>query len=128
MANVFHNKIPTSKFFSGSKVNKREKAASQSIISVAVTDSAYSITSIDGIDCFRNTGAVTITLPNAIENKGRCIKFIQTDANILTIAQNADDANINGADADFTDCDAADDWVELYSTGTEWIILSQNIA
>lgn len=128
MANVFHNKVSTTKFFSGSKINKREKAVSQSIATVAVTDSAYSIASDDGIDCFRNAGAVTITLPPAAENKGRCITFLQTDVNTLTIAQNADSANIDGADSDFTSLDAADDWAELYCTGSEWIILKQNIS
>lgn len=128
MANSFNNKIPTTKFFSGSKINKREKAVSQSIYGVAVTDSDYTITSIDGIDHIRNTGANTITLPNAAENKGRCIGFIQVDANIMTIAQNADSANIDGLNLDFTSLDAADDWADLYCTGTEWIIIRQSIA
>jgi hypothetical protein len=128
MANVTHNAIKSTKFHNGKNVNKREKRGSQVVTTMVESDTAFSLETEDGIDCIRNTGAVTITLPKVAENKGRCICFLQVDAAILTIAQNADGANIDGANADFTDCDAADDWVELYSTGSEWLIRSLNIA
>lgn len=126
MANVFHNKISTTKFFKGSNIGKREKAVSQNISTVAVTDADYAITTIDGVDCVKNTGANTITLPNSAENTGRCITIIQEDTAALVIAQNADDANINGVDGNLTSLETAEDWVELFSTGTEWIIIKRN--
>lgn len=126
MANVISNQ----KLSTPSRVrsNKREGKLHTTNNTVLISDAAYSFESDDGINYVRNTGAVTITLPNAAANKGRCICFLQTDAAVLTIAQNADGANIDGANADFTALDAADDWAELYSTGTEWIVVKQNIA
>lgn len=129
MANVTHNPINTSKFFKGNNVNKREKSVSQSSYSVIVADTSFSLTSTDGIDAVRATATLTATLPNAAENKGRCICFINQDlADTLTIAQNADGANIDGAASNLTITGADDEWVELYCTGTEWIILKGNLA
>lgn len=126
MANSIKNARSSSKY--PSKFNKREISASMRNFSLAVTDSALSLSPDDGITHVRNTGAVTITLPAAAESKGRCISFLQTDAAVLTIAQNADGANIDGADANFTSLDAADDQVELFCDGSEWIIVRQHIA
>ena len=78
----------------------------------------------DAISMIRNTGASTITLPPAASNKGRSIKFFQTDAAVLTIAQNADDANINGADSNFAFTATASNGGELYCDGTEWLFVS----
>jgi hypothetical protein len=126
MANVISNRKNSSLY--PQKFNKRENRASTHNFSCAITDAALELQSDDGINFIRNTGEVTITLPPAAENTGRCISFLQVDAEVLTIAQNADGANIDGADADFDALDAADDWVELYCTGEEWIIVKQSIA
>lgn len=110
------------------KFNKRENRASTHNYSCAVTDSDLTLTSSDGINYVRNSGANTITLPPASDNKGRTIAFLQADLNTMTIAQNADSANIDGADADFTALDAADDCCDLFCTGTEWIIVRSSIS
>ena len=129
MANVTHNPIKSTKFFKGTNINKREKAASQSMKTLAVIDSALTITSDDGIDYIRATATATATLPKAAENKGRCLVcFNQDSGDTLTIAQNADGANIDGAGSNFTITGADDEWVELYCTGTEWIIVRQSNA
>ena len=75
-----------------------------------------------------STGENTVTLPDCSENAGRSIKFVQIDANTLTIAQNADGAYINGVDSDYTTCDAALDTVTLSSDGSAWYITSVNVA
>ena len=93
-----------------------------------VSDGDAVIQEDDGINFVRNTGANAITLPEAKRSVGRTICFLQADANIMTITQNADDANIDGADANFTSLDAADDWAELFCDGSEWIIVRQHIA
>jgi hypothetical protein len=96
---------------------------------VIVADSAVTLLTDDGVDVVRGTAALTVTLPKASENKGRCICFINQDAaETMTIAQFASGENIDGADASFTALDAEDDWVELYCTGSEWIIIKKNIA
>lgn len=126
MANSIKNQKYSSKY--PARFNAREGAARDRNNSLLVSDSAYSILSDDGINFIRNSGAVTITLPKAAENKGRCICFLQADANVLTIAQNADGANIDGANSDFVDLDAANDFAEFFCDGSEWIIVKQYIA
>ena len=126
MANSIKNQKYSSKY--PARFNKREGAARDRNNSLLISDADYSILADDGINYIRNSGANSMTLPVAAENKGRVICFLQADANILTIAQNADSANINGADADFADCDAADDFVELFCDGSEWIIVKQYIS
>lgn len=113
----------------GDAFNTRENRASDHNKSCLVS-SAESVALVeeDCISFVRNLGASTITLPPAGSSQGRCISFLQADAAILTVAQNADDANIDGADADFTSLDAADDWAELFCTGSEWLIVKQHIA
>ena len=128
MSTLHNRKLTANHPSKAQRFNKREARASSTLNSLVETDADYTIEADDGIDFVANTGANTVTLPPAAESKGRCIRFRQTDANILTIAQNADGADIDGADADFTDCDAAEDWVELFCTGTEWLVTSQVIA
>ena len=117
--------------------NKREEkvietalhtAPTYGVKEIAASGDDYAITNTDGYSTFLVNDAVTITLPNASENVGRRFLFIQKAAATLTIAQNADDANINGADADYTTADAAGDRIELVSTGTEWLAVSSTIA
>jgi hypothetical protein len=109
--------------------NTRENRLIRHGHSVLVSSAeSFSLSDEDSISAIRKTGASTVTLPPAATSKGRIYSFIQTDAAILTIAQNADSANIDGANADFTALDAADDWCELFCTGSEWIILKQHIA
>lgn len=128
MANSISNQKRPSRFPLGTGFNKREARMSSHCHSCAVVDSAFSLSSDDGIDYVRSSGAITVTLPKAAESAGRRITFLQSDANILTIAQNADGANIDGAASDFTSLDAADDWAEFFCTGSEWIIVKQVIA
>lgn len=114
--------------------NKRELKVLQTAFANAPsqkaksTTSAYAIAADDGVEVIVNAGAVTVTMPNALANKGRRILFVQTTANVLTIAQNADDANIDGADANYVALDAAGDRAEFVSTGTEWLVVSSTIA
>ena len=126
MANSVKNPRVSSKY--PQRFNKRENRGSTHQHTLLVSDAAYTILTTDSIAFVRNTGAVSITLPDAGENVGRCIKFIQVDLDQLTIVQAADGANIDGADASFTGCDAADDQVELYCDGSEWLVTAQNIA
>ena len=126
MANVISNAKLTSLY--PNKFNKRENSANIRNNTLALIDSALVITDEDGINFVRATASSAATLPNAIKNKGRCITFLVQDATeTLTITQNADDANIDGADSNFSLVSAtiADVWIELYSTGTEWIIVRQ---
>lgn len=115
------------------KFNKRENRLITYGYTAIVADSDFSIDDTDGIQFVRadaTGGDVTATLPKAATNKGRVITFLLGTAatNSLIIAQNADDANIDGADANFTALDADDDWIDLYCTGDEWIIVRQSIA
>lgn len=126
MANAVHNPRRSAKY--PAKFNQRENRASTHNYSMAVIDSALALKSDDGISFVRATAAATATLPPAAENKGRTICFLQSAAATLTVAQNADGADIDGADADFTSLDAADDWAEFFCTGSEWLIVKQHIA
>jgi hypothetical protein len=94
----------------------------------AAAASDYAMLADDGIETAFANDAITLTLPVAASNKGRRILFVQLAAAVLTIAQNADDANIDGADADYVALDAANDRAELVSTGTEWLVVSSTIA
>ena len=103
--------------------------------SLAVLDSDYSITNEDGINFFRaeisNAADLNITMPDAKANEGRVITFFLGDANTsykINLVQNSDGANIDGADATFTALDADDDWCDMFSTGSEWIIIRQSIS
>ena len=122
-----HNPRKSTKY--PAKFNQRENRASTHNNSLLVTNTeTVALATDDAISFVRNTGTSTVTLPPAAENTGRCICFLQTDAATLTIAQNASGENIDGADASFTALDAADDWAELFCTGSEWIITKQHIA
>lgn len=126
MANSLKNQKLSSKF--PLKFNKREGKLTGGNNSLMVADTAFSLLSDDGINFVRGTAAITITLPPAAENKGRLITFLTDAANLLTIGQNTDSANIDGANADFTGLDAADDFLDLFCDGTEWIIVREFIA
>ena len=88
----------------------------------------YAILAKDGFDTFIVNDAVTITMPVAADNEGRKISFIQKAAAVLTVAQNADDANIGGADTNFVSMDAAGDRAEFICDGAEWLTVSSTIA
>ena len=116
--------------------NDREKKLLETALSdttygvseLAAAAADYAITATDGYSTFIVNDAITVTLPDASDNAGRRILFVQLGTATLTIAQNADDANINGADADLTTLDAAGDRIELVSTGAEWLAVSSTIA
>jgi hypothetical protein len=117
--------------------NKREKkvietaltsAALHGVKSFAASAPDYAITTTDGYHTFIVNDAVTITLPDASDNEGRRLLFIQKAAAVLTIAQNADSAEIAGANANYVALDAAGDRAELASDGTEWVVVSSTIA
>ena len=95
------------------------------ILAAAAAD--YAILTDDGYNTFVVADAITVTLPNALANKGRKLAFLQLGTATLTIAQNVDDANINGADADFTTINAANDRAEFISSGTEWLLVTSTI-
>ena len=128
MANVISNAKLTSIY--PNKFNKRENSANIRNYTLALIDSALVISDEDGINFIRATATTSATLPDAIKNKGRCITMIVQDAGeILTITQNADGANIDGADANFALVSGIDDAsIELYSTGTEWLIVTNTSA
>ena len=79
----------------------------------------------DGIRTVVVNDAITITMPPVATSVGRKITFVQLSAAVLTIAQNADDANIAGADTDFIFLDAASDYAEVVSDGLEWLVAGQ---
>jgi hypothetical protein len=117
--------------------NNREKKLMETVFATAPTYGVkecaasaadYAITNTDGYNCFIVNDAITITLPDASENTGRRILFIQKAGAVLTVAQNTDGANIAGADANYTSLDAAGDRAELVSSGTEWLVVSSTIA
>lgn len=116
--------------------NDREKKLLETALSdttygvseLAAAAADYAITDTDGYSTFIVNDAITVTLPDASDNAGRRILFIQLGTATLTIAQNADGANINGAGADLTTLDAAGDRAELVSTGSEWLVVSSTIA
>ena len=117
--------------------NKREKRLIDTIYSnseahgvseLAAEAADYAITTLDGYKVFIVNDGITITLPDASDNAGRKILFIQLGSATLVIGQNADDANIAGADADLTTLNAAGDRIELVSTGIEWLEISSTIA
>lgn len=119
------------------KHNKRElklietvyaNASSRKVVELAAAAADYAITNTDGYEVVLVNDAITVTLPDASENAGRRILFVQKAAEVLTVAQNADGANIAGSDADYTALDAAGDRAELVSTGAEWLIVSSTIA
>jgi len=96
--------------------------------SIAASGADYAILAKDGFDTFIVTDAVTITMPVAADNEGRKISFVQKAAAVLTVAQNADDANIGGADENFVSMDAAGDRAEFICDGAQWLTVSSTIA
>jgi len=98
--------------------------------SIAAAGADYAILAKDGFETFIANDAVTITMPVAADNEGRKISFIQKAAGvtILTVAQNADGANINGADANFVTMNTAGDRAEFICDGAEWLLVSSTIA
>jgi len=117
-------------------INTREKRVVEAVIgnpslqvkSIAATGADYAVLDRDGYATFVVNDAVTITLPEAAANEGRRLLFIQKGTAVLTIAQNADAADIAGANSDYVSADAAGDRVELVSDGTEWLVVSSTIA
>jgi len=120
MANELHNQKLPSRY--PAKFNKRENRASTHNNSLVETDSAFTFTTSDGINACKNTGANTLTFPDANENKGRCLSIRQEDAATPTFANN------DGATIESATLAAAGDWVEYFCTGTEWVIQKQFIA
>lgn len=126
---TYHNRRRVSSYPDADMFNQRENRLVDHAHTLLVSSAeSVALSDTDGVSFVRNAGVSTVTLPPAASCKGRVISFLQVDANTLTIGQNADGANIDGADADFTALDAADDWAELFCTGSEWIILKQHIA
>lgn len=119
------------------KHNKRElklietvyaNLASRKSAEFAAAAADYAILDADGYEVILVNDQITITLPAASTNAGRRILFVQKAAAVLTVAQNADGANIAGADSDYTSLDAAGDRAELVCTGAEWLVVSSTIA
>lgn len=88
----------------------------------AVVSGDHSITTEGAVV---NTGANAITMP-AVATVGRTIVFVQVDAAVMTITQNADGAEINGVDASYTALDNALDTATFISDGTQWLLTSLN--
>lgn len=105
-----------------------ENAPTVGVSSLAALAADVVITATDGLETFIVNDAISITLPVAADNIGRKFTFVQLGTAVLTIAQNADDANIGGFDTDFVSCDAAGDRIEIISTGVEWLTVSSTIA
>lgn len=119
------------------KHNKRElkviettlsSIASNGVSELAAAAADYAVTDTDGYISFIVNDAISITMPTAATNAGRKIQFVQLGTAVLTLVQNADDANINGADANYVGMDAAGDRAEFISTGAEWLLVSSTIA
>lgn len=135
MANATYNKKEVGLFPQIDSLSGKEKKRMMMSSSLVVADTSFSLTDKDGISHIRvvigGAADVDVTLPKAANNTGRVLKFILGDNNTsykINIVQNADGANIDGADATYALLDATDDQVELFCTGTEWIVVSQNIA
>jgi hypothetical protein len=76
-----------------------------------------------------NTGAHEVALPAVADTQaGDRIRFVKTtaDAAAVTLNPNASETIDNGAT--LATIDARYDCVELVSTGTEWVVLSRDIA
>ena len=99
---------------------------SGSYLAAAAAD--YAITDTDGFSTFVVNDAITITLPAVATNVGRVITFTQIGTATLTIAQNADGAEIAGADADYTALDAGGDTATLICDGVAWFLGFSSIA
>ena len=118
------------------KHNKRELKVIETVLTdsthgtseLAASAADYAITATDGYNTFIVNDAISLTMPNAADNAGRRILFVQLGTAVLTLVQNADDANIAGADANYVAMDAAGDRAELVSTGLEWLVVSSTIA
>ena len=98
------------------------------VSSLAAAAADYAITDVDGYSTFVVNDAITITMPAAATNVGRILTFSLVAAAVLTIAQNADDANIGGADADYTTLDAAGDSAQFVCNGAQWVLIGSTIA
>lgn len=123
MANVIKNeRLPAA--FPG-RFSKRENRASTHNYSCLEADSNYAILDDDGVNYIRSTGANTFTMPSAINNKGRCLRFYQVDAAAMTISANADGASV---EAPTGTLDAAGDWAEYFCTGDAWVLVGQYVA
>lgn len=116
------NAIKSTKFFKGSNINKREKAASQSMTTLATTAVDLTITSVDGIDCVNvtTTAETDINLPLATENLGRCCKInLESDGGFNCLIKDA-------AGSTLYTLDTVQDWIEVYCNGTTWVAISGN--
>lgn len=102
--------------------------ATHGVSELAAAAADYAVLDLDGYHTFLVNDAITVTLPAVATNAGRRIMFVQKAAAVLTIGQNADGANINGADADYVALDAAGDRAELICDGAEWLVVSSTIA
>lgn len=114
------------------KLNKLIDSRARS--AVVLANENYSISDDSNISFVQATAAsasCTVTLPNAAKFAGKSIDFrlaAQSSSFKLIIAQNADNANIAGADENYDDADAAGDEITLISTGTEWLVVKAKIA
>jgi DNA topoisomerase IB len=108
-------------------INKLAAASPKVSYSAAAADD-FAIATGDGVTQVVVNDAIAVTLPPAADNVGRSIYFCQRGSATLTITQNADGANIAGADASYTALDAANDFANLYCDGTEWILFGTAIA
>lgn len=117
------NSIKTTKFFSGSQINKREKSASQSITTLSTITADITITSTDGIDYINadtTGGAIAVTLPAEAESKGRCLCVnLETDGGTDVTIDDDGGSTI-------ATLDTATNWVEVYCTGAAWVITKGN--
>jgi hypothetical protein len=119
------------------RMNKRESRMFQAAVDQALASAPslsansvsadYAILQEDGYMTILSTGANTVTMPVAADNTGRQITFVQLDNNIMTIAQNADSANIDDVNGNYTDLNTADDRSTFLSTGTEWLLMHNTI-
>lgn len=116
--------------------NKRElktietavNAWSYGVSNLAAGAADYAVTSTDGYNVFIANDEITVTMPPAASSVGRRIAFSTTAAATFTVAQNADGADIAGANADYTALDAAGDTAEFLCNGVEWVLVGSTIA
>lgn len=86
----------------------------------------FALASGDGYGLVIVNDEIAVTMP--VLEEGRVIRFLQVAVAALTVVQNADGANIAGADATYAALDAAGDTATFYCDGTEWILVESSIA
>ena len=86
----------------------------------------FALASGDGFGLVIVNDEIAVTMP--VLEEGRVIRFLQVATAALTVVQNADGANIAGADATYAALDAAADTATFYCDGSEWILVESSIA